>query len=136
MPERIANIDHVAVTTGDLSCFIAFYERVLGAHVEYEHELDGQRSVVQLRVGQVMLNVHRAGHSHPLVARTPQPGAVDICFRWAAPIADAVALLGSAGVTIIEGPVPRTSTVGTTGQSVYFRDPDGNLLELLSTVAD
>lgn len=132
----ISNIDHVAVTTGNLTGLIAFYERVLGARVEQEYDLGGQRSVVQLRVGSAMLNVHRTGHGHPLVAGRPTPGAIDLCFRWNGPIAEAVAMLGGAGVTIIEGPVARTCSENIEGRSVYFRDPDGNLIELLSTIAE
>lgn len=131
----ISHIDHMAVTTTDLATFIDFYARLFGAHVEQEYALDGQRSVVQLRVGGAMLNVHRAGHSHPLVAARPTPGAIDICFRWAAPIGSAVETLAAAGVEIIEGPVTRTCSDNLPGQSVYFRDPDGNLVELLSTAA-
>lgn len=130
----IAGIDHAAIATHDLSGFIEFYQSVLGAKVEEEHEIDGLRSVVRLRVGSALLNVHRAGHSHPLVARAPMPGALDLCFRWNAPIGDAVAWLTSTGTAIIDGPSPRTSSDGFPGRSVYFRDPDGNLLELLSTV--
>ena len=132
----ISNIDHVAVTTGDLTHFIAFYERVFGARVEQEYDLGGQRSVVQLRVGHAMLNVHRAGHGHPLVADRPTPGAIDLCFRWNVPIAEAVAMLDGAGVTIIEGPVTRTCSENIEGRSVYFRNPDGNLIELLSTTPE
>ena len=128
----ISRIDHVAITTGRLDPFIAFYEHVLGARVEQEHELGGERSVDQLRVGGAMLNVHRAGHGHPLVAGRPTPGAIDLCFRWDAPIASAVALLERSGVAIIEGPVKRTCCDQVEGMSVYFRDPDGNLIELLS----
>lgn len=128
----IAHIDHVAVTTDDLDAFIDFYGRVLGAHVEQEYELDDRRSIVQLRVGGAMLNVHRAGHSHPLVAARPTPGAIDICFRWTSPIDKAADMLAAAGVEIIEGPVTRTCCDNLPGQSVYFRDPDGNLVELLS----
>jgi catechol 2,3-dioxygenase-like lactoylglutathione lyase family enzyme len=128
----ISKIDHVAITTERLDLFIAFYERVLGAQVEHEYELGGRRSVVQLRVGQAMLNVHRTGHGHPLVAARPTPGAIDICFRWCAPIADALALLERNGVEVIEGPVKRTCCDSIEGLSVYFRDPDDNLIELLS----
>ena len=128
----ISRIDHVAITTAQLDAFIAFYERVLGARVEQEYALGGLKSVVQLRVGSAMLNVHRTNHGHPLVAGHPTPGAIDLAFRWDAPIAGAVALLERNGVAIIEGPVRRTCCDNVEGTSVYFRDPDGNLIELLS----
>jgi catechol 2,3-dioxygenase-like lactoylglutathione lyase family enzyme len=82
-----------------------------------------------------MLNVHRTDHGHPLVAAHPTPGATDLCFRWNAPIDAAVATLVAAGIEIIEGPVTRICSDNLEGQSVYFRDPDGNLIELLSTIA-
>ena len=56
-------------------------------------------------------------------------------MRWDAPLEAAVALLESHGVAILEGPVPRPAADGEVGRSVYFRDPDGNLLEFLSTEA-
>jgi catechol 2,3-dioxygenase-like lactoylglutathione lyase family enzyme len=56
-----------------------------------------------------------------------------MCFRFEGPIAEAQKLLEESAVEIIEGPVPRPGADGEMGQSVYFRDPDGNLLELLST---
>ena len=62
-----------------------------------------------------------------------QSGTLDACFRWDGTIAEAVAHLKDAGIEIIEGPVPRWAADGVWGQSVYFRDPDGNLLEFLST---
>ena len=131
----VTNIDHVAITTGDLDAFLRFYARVLGAVVEDAFEIDGRRSVVQLGVGGAMLNIHRQGHSYPLVAQRPTPGAIDICFRWNAPIGEAVDLLARKGVEIVEGPAGgRTCSDGVVGQSVYFNDCDGNLVELLSTV--
>lgn len=136
MPSPIVKIDHIAVTTSNLDQFVQFYKKVLGARVEAEHELDGQISIVHLSVGGAMMNVHRAGHSYWLVARAPTPGALDICFRWNEPIATAIETLGRAGVEIIKGPVGRICSDMQPGQSVYFRDADGNLVELLSTVAD
>jgi catechol 2,3-dioxygenase-like lactoylglutathione lyase family enzyme len=57
-------------------------------------------------------------------------GAVDVCFRWTDRIEAAVAFLEDRGIDIIEGPAPRQAADGLWGQSVYFRDPDGNLLEI------
>jgi catechol 2,3-dioxygenase-like lactoylglutathione lyase family enzyme len=68
-----------------------------------------------------------------LVAETLEAGTLDVCFRWEGTIEEAVAHLNAAGIEIIEGPAPRWAVDGVLGQSVYFRDPDGNLLEFLST---
>jgi catechol 2,3-dioxygenase-like lactoylglutathione lyase family enzyme len=66
------------------------------------------------------------------VARLPvRPGNSDLCFVWPGPIAEAVAHLERQGVEIETGPVPRLGAQGS-GTSVYFRDPDGSLLEFIS----
>ena len=66
------------------------------------------------------------------LARTPvPPGGSDLCFLWSGPIDDAVAHLTCRGVVVELGPVPRPGARGT-GVSVYFRDPDGSLLEFIS----
>ena len=66
------------------------------------------------------------------VARLPvQPGNSDLCFAWDGPIEDAVAHLDAYGVAVELGPVERAGAGGT-GRSVYFRDPDGSLLEFIA----
>ena len=67
-----------------------------------------------------------------LIARVPTPGSADFCFRWEGPIDDAVALLSSHDVPVTIGPVERVASNGVMGTSVYFNDPDGNLLEFLT----
>ena len=67
-----------------------------------------------------------------MVARQPLPGSTDICFRWGGDIAAAKQLLESRGVEIIEGPAPRVSADGKPASSVYFRDPDGSLMEFIT----
>lgn len=65
-------------------------------------------------------------------ARTPvAPGNSDVCFVWGGPIDGAVAHLRAEGVAVEAGPVKRTGAHGD-GVSVYLRDPDGSLLELMS----
>ena len=129
----ISRIDHVAVTAADLPATAAFYCDVLDAVIVHDFVVDGELIAQQFRIGGAMLNIHQAGHGHSLVAARPTPGAVDICFRWDEPIATAVKHLGRVGVAIIEGPAERYASDGCAGMSVYFRDPDGNLLEFLST---
>jgi catechol 2,3-dioxygenase-like lactoylglutathione lyase family enzyme len=66
------------------------------------------------------------------VARVPvAPGNSDFCCEWDGPIADAVAQLERHGVAVELGPVARQGARGD-GVSVYFRDPDGSLLEFIS----
>ena len=58
--------------------------------------------------------------------------ATAICaFEWKGPIADAIAHLGRCRVAIDAGPMQRFGAKGA-GTSVYFRDPDGSLLEFIS----
>lgn len=60
-----------------------------------------------------------------------QPGNSDVCFEWKGPIADAVAHLAAHGVAVERGPMERFGAKGR-GTSVYFRDPDGSLMEFIS----
>jgi catechol 2,3-dioxygenase-like lactoylglutathione lyase family enzyme len=67
-----------------------------------------------------------------LIAACPIPGAADVCLRWGGSAESAAARLTQAGVAIVAGPSPRTNSAGQPSQSVYFRDPDGNLVELMA----
>jgi catechol 2,3-dioxygenase-like lactoylglutathione lyase family enzyme len=119
-------LDHVVIAVTDRRRSDAFYRDVLGADVV---ERDGRAFY---RVGDQQLNVHAARVSPAAVARIPvAPGGSDLCFEWLGPIADAVAHLGRLGVAIETGPLLRQGARGQ-GTSVYVRDPDGSLLELIS----
>ncbi len=130
----ISGYDHVAITVADLDVSIPFYERVLGAKVHHTHEIDGRVIVKGIRIGRAAMNMHQAGNGVDLVARTPLPGSQDLCFRWEGTVEEAKAQLEAAGVEVIEGPSPRNASDDSPASSVYFRDPDGNLLELLALV--
>lgn len=129
----IRGINHIAITVSDLDSACDFYARVLGARIEESYEIGGKLVVRRMAIGGAILNVHQQGSGIDLVARDPLPGSVDICFRWDGTIEAAQAQLDDAGIAIIEGPVPRTSADGRPASSVYFRNPDGNLVELLAT---
>jgi catechol 2,3-dioxygenase-like lactoylglutathione lyase family enzyme len=88
---------------------------------------------VSYRLGDTQLNVHGPGMDlSSNVARLPvQPGNSDVCFVWPGPIEEAVAQLEKQGVEVETGPVARVGARGP-GTSVYFRDPDGSLLEFIS----
>src|SRR5262249_947666 len=119
-------LDHCVVHVSNWERSNAFYRDVLGAEVVKE----GGRTAY--RFGDTQLNLHGPGQAGMPVARLPvQPGNSDLCFEWNGPIADAVAHLKACGVAIEEGPVARAGAKGA-GTSVYFRDPDGSLMEFMS----
>ena len=100
---------------------------MLGADVR-----DLPRGRKAYRFGEQQLNVHLPGSTPEPVARVRiTPGNSDLCFVWEGPIDVAIAHLRSKGVAVELGPVERTGARGD-GTSVYFRDPDGALLELIS----
>jgi catechol 2,3-dioxygenase-like lactoylglutathione lyase family enzyme len=120
-------LDHGVIAVSDWEPSNAFYRDVLGAELV---ELDRGRWAY--RFGEQQLNVHGPGSVPSPVARIRiQPGNSDLCFRWPGPIEDAVRHLEESGIEIEEGPVGRPGARGE-GTSVYFRDPDGSLLELIS----
>lgn len=129
---HILGIDHVAITVRDLEATCRFYDRLFGARTHAERAPDGKVLVRQIALGGALLSVHQAGNGVELVARHPTVGSSDICLRWAGGIESAAALLHAHGIAIIEGPVRRRTADGLRSHSVYFRDPDDNLLELMA----
>ena len=120
------SFDHCVIHVSDWERSNAFYRDVLGA------ELVRRPSGWAYRFGKVQLNLHGPGFTPAEVARLPvQPGNSDLCFEWNGPIGDAVAHLNDCDVPIHAGPIERFGAKGA-GTSVYFRDPDGSLLEFIS----
>jgi catechol 2,3-dioxygenase-like lactoylglutathione lyase family enzyme len=121
-------LDHVVIAVSDWERSNAFYREVLDAEV-----VDVGSGRFAYRFGEQQLNVHGPGvDASPLIARDPvRPGNSDLCFRWPGPIEGAVEHLAGHGVEIQEGPVRKPGARGE-GTSVYFRDPDGSLIELIS----
>jgi catechol 2,3-dioxygenase-like lactoylglutathione lyase family enzyme len=109
----------------------AFYRDVLGAEV-----VEISRGRWAYRFSDQQLNVHGPGtDAEPVAAVRVVPGGSDLCFVWSGTAQEAVEHLRAHGVEPELGPVERVGARGT-GTSVYFRDPDGSLLELLSYPAD
>jgi catechol 2,3-dioxygenase-like lactoylglutathione lyase family enzyme len=120
----IDRIDHLVLTVADIDQTVDFYVRVLGMQpVTFG---DGRRA---LRFGPHKLNLHRAGREPEPKARRPTPGSADLCLVTTAPLDRVVGHLRAQGVPVEEGPVTRTGATGPI-TSVYFRDPDGNLIEV------
>jgi catechol 2,3-dioxygenase-like lactoylglutathione lyase family enzyme len=123
---HIDAIDHLVLTVRDLQVTVAFYTRVLG--MEAVTFGAGRRALV---FGAQKINLHEAGREFEPKAAVPTPGSADLCFVTAAAPAAVLQHLRACGVHVIEGPVKRTGARGPIA-SVYFRDPDGNLLEVSS----
>jgi catechol 2,3-dioxygenase-like lactoylglutathione lyase family enzyme len=119
-------LDHCVIHVSDWTRSNAFYGDVIGAEV-----IERGGGYVY-RLGDRQLNVHGPGvDAHPLARDPVRPGNSDLCFRWDGPIADAVAHLGRHHVPVELGPVERHGALGA-GTSVYFRDPDGSLMEFIA----
>ena len=126
-PPRVA-LDHCVVHVSDWDRSNAFYRTVVGAEVV---PVGGGFAY---RFGQAQLNLHGPGLEVTPVARLPvQPGNSDLCFVWPGPIDGAVAHLRERNVAVELGPIKRNGAKDE-GISVYFRDPDGSLLEFISYV--
>ena len=128
-------IDHVVLVVRDLERSLAFYRDVLGCRVLREAEWRrGEARFPSVAIGpDQMLNLHQAGSPVTPEAVNPQVGSEDLCFVAAVPIAAVQARLAAHGVPVEIGPVPRMGGRGMLRTSVYFRDPDGNLLEIMAT---
>jgi catechol 2,3-dioxygenase-like lactoylglutathione lyase family enzyme len=124
MPIAIDRIDHIVITAFDLERTLDFYARVLG--MEAITFAGGRRG---LAFGRQKINLHQAGREFEPKALKPVPGSMDLCFITETPLEEVVAHLKSEGVAIAAGPVPKTGALGPM-TSVYFRDPDGNLIEV------
>jgi catechol 2,3-dioxygenase-like lactoylglutathione lyase family enzyme len=131
MPQ-ILGIDHVAFAARDLEATCAFYARLFGVRVHFDYAPDGKSLVRQIALGGALLSVHQAGNGLELVAKQPEVGGADICLRWSGSIDSAVDLMRAHGIQIIDGPSRRRTADGLAAHSIYFRDPDGNLLELMA----
>ena len=123
----LTRLDHVVVAVSDWERSNAFYRSVLGAEVV---EVEYGRYAYVL-AGDQRLNVHGPGSTpHPRAADPVRPGNSDLCFVWDGDVESARTHLERCGVEVELGPVERTGARGA-GASLYFRDPDGSLLELI-----
>ncbi|KAM6381686.1 glyoxalase domain-containing protein 5 [Pluvialis apricaria] len=123
-PCFIQRLDHLVLTVKSIEDTVAFYSKVLGMEVV---TFKGNRKA--LRFGNQKFNLHEAGKEFEPKARWPVPGSADICLITQVPLDQLLDHLKACGVIIEEGPVARTGAVGPI-TSIYFRDPDENLIEV------
>jgi catechol 2,3-dioxygenase-like lactoylglutathione lyase family enzyme/DNA-binding transcriptional MerR regulator len=121
---RIDRLDHLVLTVADIDATVDFYTRVLGMEA-----VTFGAGRTALAFGHAKINLHQAGHEFEPKAGRPTPGSADLCLITADPLEQVIADLAAHGVPVEEGPVNRTGATGPI-LSVYFRDPDRNLIEV------
>ena len=125
MPFTLDRLDHVVLNCRDPEVTASWYQRVLGM----ARETFGPDQRISLRFGNQKFNVRPTGASNWTTADSDLPGSLDLCFVTSAPLSEVIEHLHACGVTITKGPIPQFGAIGMLS-SVYFRDPDNNLLEI------
>jgi catechol 2,3-dioxygenase-like lactoylglutathione lyase family enzyme len=121
---KLDRLDHLVLTVRNIETTCTFYSNVLSMEVvTFEN---GRKA---LSFGSQKINLHEAGKELEPKAYRPTPGSADLCFTTTTPIDEIVNRLQLSKVRILEGPVKRTGALGQM-MSVYFRDPDLNLIEV------
>lgn len=129
MSMHIEAIDHIVLTVKDIDATCAFYAQVLGMSITTFGA--GRKA---LSFGAQKINLHQYGREPEPKAKKPTPGSTDLCFVTNVPVAQVIEHLRASSVEVLEGPVERSGAVGPI-TSVYFRDPDGNLIEVSNYAA-
>jgi len=120
----ISGFDHVVITVADVEQTLHFYETVLGGVRQVKPDRPASISF-----GAQKINIHQVDRTFEPKAHLPTAGSADFCLVAARPINEVMAHLQSLGVAIEVGPVPRSGARGRM-TSIYFRDPDNNLVEV------
>jgi len=121
---RIDRLDHLVLTVASIEASCDFYSSVLGMDVSRFAE--GRTA---LTFGRQKINLHEVGKEFVPRAAHATAGSGDLCLVSTIPLDDVVRHLNECEIAIIEGPVAKTGATGPI-RSVYFRDPDGNLIEV------
>lgn len=121
---KITALDHLVLTVADIDTTVDFYVNILGM----EKQIFGENRVA-LRFGNQKINLHELGKEIKPNAQYAVCGSADLCLLTDTPLADVMTHLQHHQIPIIDGIVPRTGAVGKI-QSIYIRDPDGNLIEI------
>ncbi|MGF1904716.1 VOC family protein [Aliivibrio logei] len=121
---KISHLDHLVLTVKDITATVEFYSKILDMEAVYF-----AKDRVALSFGHQKINLHQSGNEFEPKAQHVQSGSADLCFITDTPIIDVKTHIEQQGVTVFEGPVQRTGAIGNI-ISVYFRDLDGNLIEV------
>ena len=125
---KIDSLDHVVLTVKDIDATCTFYVKVLGMEIVTFGE-----NRKALSFGSQKINLQQLGRESTLKADKPTPGSADVCFITSVSLSEVIAQLNFCGVDLLAGPVERNGARGPM-MSVYFRDPDMNLIEVSNYV--
>ncbi|MEM7057435.1 MAG: VOC family protein [Pseudomonadota bacterium] len=129
MTPQIRTIDHFVLTVASIQATVAFYRDALGFGVD----VFGPEERTALTFGTQKINLHEVGKELTPRARVAMAGSGDFCLLTDTPVDEVARHLTGLGIEIEEGPAPRTGALGPIN-SIYFRDPDGNLVEVSNTL--
>jgi len=125
---QIDRLDHLVLTVANIEATCSFYSQALGMQI-----VTFGKNRKALQFGQQKINLHEYGYEFEPKANYPTPGSADLCFIATTPLEVVIRHLESIGVSLLEGPVSRTGAIGLI-DSIYMRDPDGNLIEVSNYV--
>lgn len=128
---KYERLDHTVLTVNSIDATVDFYTRVLGMEVHTFNSLVDNRKA--LLFANHKINLHEYGNEIQPTAQNPGPGTEHLCFIVSDPIDEVAAHIRASGVEIEEGPVERAGALGPIN-SVYVRDPDGNLIEISNSI--
>ncbi|XP_062939075.1 glyoxalase domain-containing protein 5 [Cynocephalus volans] len=128
-PCLIHRLDHIVMTVKSIKDTTTFYSKILGMEVT---TFKGNRKA--LCFGDQKFNLHEVGKEFEPKAAHPVPGSLDICLITKMPLEEMIQYLKACNLPIEEGPVLRTGAKGPI-MSIYFRDPDRNLIEVSNYIS-
>ena len=120
---KLTGFDHIVLCVADVERTIAFYEKVLG--MQPREERPGKWS---LHFGPNKISLQDA-RTAPEIARATVPGSGNFCVLTDEPVESLAESLSALRIPVVDGPCERDGATGKI-RSVYFHDPDGNLVEV------
>ena len=124
---KVKSIDHIVIPVSDIHQSLHFYTEILGMEADTSHQR------FALKFGNQKINLHVGKAQFLPAAKCPTFGSTDICLLADGSIEDIKAEVTSKGIEIECGIVQRQGAQGSI-RSIYFRDPDGNLIEVSTLI--
>ena len=128
MDMDIQGFDHIVISTSKVEAIVEFYRDVCGMKVVEERPQKWA-----LHFGSSKISIQDAS-ALPEIARQTTPGTANFCVYRNRDIEEVLRTLRKHNVDVVAGPGER---IGATGKilSVYFNDPEGNLVEVCNRLA-